>query len=82
MFYVSGSKIYLATFDAELGVYPEVKLTRLDHDHIGVVKAGSGTAVRPVRCQVCSLAEIIAQFGGTVPPMAEVEDDDGDSDKT
>ena len=42
MFYVSGAKIYLATFDAELKVYPEVKLAWIDYDHLGVVKTGKG----------------------------------------
>ena len=83
MFYVSGSKIYLATFDAELKVYPEVKLAWIDYDHIGVVKSGGGVAQKPKDYSLCTLSEIIAQFGGTVEPLveAEPEDEDGFADK-
>ena len=66
MFYVSGAKIYLATFDAELKVYPEVKLAWIDYDHLGVVKTGKGVTKKPVGCKLCSMAEVLARFGGTV----------------
>ncbi len=66
MFYVSGAKIYLATFDAELKVYPEVKLAWIDYDHLGVVKTGKGVTKKPVGCKLCSMTEVLAQFGGTV----------------
>ena len=66
MFYVSGAKIYLATFDAELKVYPEVKLTWIDYDHLGVVKTGKGVTKKPVGCKLCSMTEVLARFGGTV----------------
>ena len=83
MFYVSGSKIYLATFDAELKVYPEVKLAWIDYDHIGVVKSGGGVAQKPKVYSLCTLNEVIAQFGGTVEPLVEAEpgDEDGFADK-
>ena len=67
MFYVSGAKIYLATFDAELKVYPEVKLAWIDYDHLGVVKTGKGVTKKPVGCKLCSMTEVLARFGGTVP---------------
>lgn len=66
MFYVSGAKIYLATFDAELKVYPEVKLAWIDYDHLGVVKTGKGVTKKPVGCKLCSMTEVLARFGGTV----------------
>ena len=66
MFYVSGTKIYLATFDAELKVYPEVKLAWIDYDHLGVVKTGKGVTKKPVGCKLCSMTEVLARFGGTV----------------
>ena len=50
MFYVSGTKIYLATFDAELKVYPEVELAWIDYDHMGVVKTGKGVTKKPAGC--------------------------------
>lgn len=83
MFYVSGSKIYLATFDAELKVYPEVKLAWIDYDHIGVVKSGGGVSQKPKVYSLCTLSEVIAQFGGTVEPLVETEpeDEDGFADK-
>ena len=82
MFYVSGTKIYLATFDAELKVYPEVKLAWVGYDQLGVVKTGKGVAEKPARSRMCSLTEILASFGGTVPPAGPAaEGDDQSSDK-
>lgn len=80
MFYVSGAKIYLATFDAKLKVYPEVKLAWVGYDQLGVVKVGGGVAHKPKEYSLCTLTELIAQFGGTVAPvgMAEPEDEDED----
>lgn len=66
MFYVSGTKIYLATFDAELKVYPEVKLAWIDYDHMGVVKTGKGVTKKPAGCRMCTMTEILARFGGDV----------------
>ena len=66
MFYVSGAKIYLATFDVELKVYPEVKLACFDYGHLGVVKTGKGVTKKPVGCKLCSMTEVLARFGGTV----------------
>ena len=73
MFYVSGAKIYLATFDAELKVYPEVKLAWIDYDHLGVVKTGKGVTKKPVGCKLCSMTEVLARFGGTVTSDASYE---------
>ena len=73
MFYVSGAKIYLATFDAELKVYPEVKLAWIDYDHLGVVKTGKGVSKKPVGCKLCSMTEVLARFGGTVTSAESYE---------
>ena len=81
MFYVSGPKIYLATFDAELKVFPEVKLTWIGYDQLGVVKTGGGVAQKPKVYKLCTLPELIAQFGGTVAPVTEQPKTDGDGDK-
>lgn len=81
MFYVSGTKIYLATFDTELKVYPEVKLAWIDYDHLGVVKTGKGVAEKPAMSRMCSLVEILAAFGGTVPPVESASEDDESSNK-
>lgn len=81
MFYVSGTKIYLATFDAELKVYPEVKLAWIDYDHIGVVKTGKGVAEKPAMSRMCSLVEILAAFGGTVPPMEPADEDESSAEE-
>lgn len=78
MFYVSGTKIYLATFDAELKVYPEVKLAWIDYDHLGVVKTGQGVTKKPAGCRMCSMTEVTARFGGDVAP----DEDESDEDKT
>lgn len=77
MFYVSGTKIYLATFDAELKVYPEVKLAWIDYDHLGVVKTGKGVTKKPVGCKLCSMTEVLAQFGGRVAPVDAKEETEG-----
>lgn len=77
MFYVSGAKIYLATFDAELKVYPEVKLAWIDYDHLGVVKTGKGVTKKPVGCKLCSMTEVLAQFGGRVAPVDAKEETEG-----
>ena len=77
MFYVSGTKIYLATFDAELKVYPEVKLAWIDYDHLGVVKTGKGVTKKPAGCRMCSMTEVIARFGGAVASAAYEESDEG-----
>lgn len=79
MFYVSGAKIYLATFDAELKVYPEVKLAWIDYDHLGVVKTGKGVTKKPVGCKLCSMTEVLARFGGTV---TSDESDESKENKT
>lgn len=79
MFYVSGTKIYLATFDAELKVYPEVKLAWTDYDHLGVVKTGKGVTKKPAGCRLCSMTEVIARFSGAVAPVTSEESDE---DKT
>lgn len=80
MFYVTGSKIYMATFDAELKIYPEVKLAWIDYDQLGVVKTGGGIAQKPKVYNLCTRAELLAQFGGTVAPMvSDVPEDKDDS---
>ena len=82
MFYVSGAKIYLATFDAELKVYPEVKLAWIDYDHLGVVKTGKGVTKKPVGCKLCSMTEVLAQFGGRVAPVTSDESYESEENKT
>lgn len=77
MFYVSGTKIYLATFDAELKVYPEVKLAWIDYDHLGVVKTGKGVPKKPAGCRMCSMTEILARFGRDVAPVTSDESEEG-----
>lgn len=79
MFYVSGAKIYLATFDVELKVYPEVKLAWIDYDHLGVVKTGKGVTKKPVGCKLCSMTEVLARFSGTV---TSDESDESKENKT
>ena len=81
MFYVSGTKIYLATFDAELKVFPEVKLSWIDYDHLGVVKTGKGVTKKPTGCRMCSMTEIIARFGGSAKPVQPGKDKIEGSDK-
>ena len=71
MFFVSGTKIYLSTYDAELKAYPECKLVRREDDTVCVVKAGGGIAKKPKHRRVCTLAELIAQFGAAA--VAEVK---------
>lgn len=65
MFYVSGTKIYLATFDADMKIYPECKLVCFEDGTIGAVRTGSGVAHPPKHRRVCTLAELRAQLGHT-----------------
>lgn len=80
MFFVSGTKIYLATYDAELKVYPECRLVRQADDAVCVVKSGGGIAKKPEDRRVCTLTELIAQFGATAMPAAKAAETDGFND--
>lgn len=75
MFFVSGAKIYSATFDAELKVYPEVKLDWVGYDQLGIVKTGGGIAKKPKVYSLCTRTELIAQFGAMVKPVDSGEPD-------
>ena len=82
MFYVSGTKVYLATFDEKCKVFPEVKLAWAGPDQLKVVRVGGGIAQKPGVYSICTLTELIAQFGGAVvPPTADEKSRDERSKK-
>lgn len=67
MFYVTGKKAYVDTFDEKLGVYPEVQL-EVDSDGNSVMKIlKTGVAKKPKNRQVCTKDEVIAQLGKVRP---------------
>ena len=71
MFYVSGTKIYLATYDEDLKAYPECKLMLNKDGTMYIKKTGGGVAKKPPRRRLCTLAEIVAQLGSTaIKPVA------------
>lgn len=67
MFYVSNNKVYLAEYDKDTRVYPEVLLKRTADGGVAVVRTSGGAAKKPRNRSVCTLQELIAQ-GGLVAP--------------
>lgn len=63
MFFVSGEKVYLSEYNSALKAYPEVKLTKTSDDQISAEVQASGIAKKPSNRQLCTLSEILAQFG-------------------
>lgn len=63
MFYVTGAKIYLAQYDQNLKMYPEVKLYRRDDGSIYPEVLSTGIAKKPLTRENCTLQEVIAKFG-------------------
>lgn len=62
MFYVAGERIYVANYNEDLGIYPEVHLVN------GVAKIlDTGVSRKPAERTVCSLQEVLAQFGRNHP---------------
>lgn len=62
MFYVAGEHIYVANYNEDLGIYPEVHLVN------GNVKIlDTGVSRKPAERTMCSLQEILAQFGRNHP---------------
>lgn len=63
MFYVAGGKIYSATFDEDLKVYPEMRLMVTEEGSYYLKKMTTGVARKPAKRQVCIMCELIAMFG-------------------
>lgn len=64
MFFVVNSKIYLNRLNSDKKLYPEVVLVKDDNDNISVkISSTKGIETKPRTRQVCTLQEIIAQFG-------------------
>ena len=58
MFYVAGEHIYVATYNEVLGIYPEVHIVD------GAIKVlETGVSRKPAERSVCTLQEVLAQFG-------------------
>lgn len=68
MFYVAGTKIYLATFDDEMKVYPECILVQGIDGAVTIARKGGGVARRPKHYELCTLVEVIAQLGANAEP--------------
>ncbi len=67
MFYVANNRIYLMAWNDALGVYPEVKLVD-GHP----VTQETGTAIKPANRMICTLQEVLAQFGPNHPATPTV----------
>lgn len=78
MFFLVGKRIYLNTFDEDLGVYPEVELCKDEAGNFYIDTMEDGIEEKPAKRSVCTLTEIVAKFGATVsaPQPEESEDDD------
>lgn len=64
MFYVAGSKVYLTERNNTLGVYPEVKIVNGQP-----VIQDKGVAQKPPVRAVCTLEEVVVQFGRNYPKV-------------
>ena len=63
MFYVSGKRIFLADYDEEKHMYPEVVLKKTTDGDFYLLRNGKGSVSKPKDRRVCVMSEIIAQFG-------------------
>lgn len=73
MFYVNGSDMYLTVFDEKLGVYPAVEIVMQDDGTVTVTRDDDyGVKQKPIGCSVCTLTEIVAQYGESLK-LADVE---------
>lgn len=73
MLYVAGGRTYLATYDEDLKVYPEVTVAvGADGDYSITAKSG-GASKRPRGCEMLTIEEYLARYGGVQP----VVDDEG-----
>ena len=67
MFYVSGTKVYLTTFDSSKKVFPEVRLIKDAAGKIRFEVLKTGISVKPVHRELCTRQEVLAKFGSSVP---------------
>lgn len=64
MYYVAGGRIYSANYDETSGVYHEVHLVE------GTPRVqDTGVSNKPAGRTICTLQELLAQFGRTYPPV-------------
>lgn len=77
MFYVVGSKIYLAEHDGKF--YPEVKLRVDSEGYFFFEKTGNGLPKKPAKKQVLSKEEIIAKMGPAVLTAAEAAENEDET---
>ncbi|MGN1230071.1 MAG: hypothetical protein ACI4T5_10530 [Prevotella sp.] len=71
MFYVTGTKVYLATLDEKTKVYPEVRLVKTEGGAIVPEVLSTGVSKKPPHREICTLAEIIARFGQSATTAKE-----------
>ena len=70
MFYVVGKKVYLATPDAETGVYKEISLVKTAEGGVQLVPGDTGVKSKPKRRQLCTAREVLAQLGAFATEVA------------
>lgn len=73
MLYVAGGKTYLATYDEDLKVYPEVTVAVGADGGYSVIAKGGGASKRPRGREMLTIEEYLARYGGAQP----VVDDEG-----
>lgn len=66
MFYVTGTKVYLTSFNKKLNIYPEVKLVKESADgRIVFDVLSTGVSSKPVHREICTAEEVLARFGAS-----------------
>lgn len=63
MFYVVGTKVYLADFNESKKIYPEVRLIKEADGKIIPEVLDTGVSVKPKNREICTLKEVLAKFG-------------------
>lgn len=76
MLYVAGGKTYLATYDEDLKVFPEVTVAVGDDGGYSITAKGGGVSKRPLGRETLTVEEYLARYSGTQPEAASAVDDD------
>ena len=77
MLYVAGGKTYLATYDEDLKVFPEVTVAVGDDGGYSIIAKGGGASKRPRGREMLTIEEYLARYGGAQPEATPVVDDEG-----
>lgn len=81
MLYVAGGKTYLATYDEDLKVFPEVTVAVGTDGGYSITAKGGGVSKRPLGRETLTVEEYLARYGGTQPEATPAVDDDDEGPK-